>query len=75
MTCKIISDETIRRRDVRLKMEWHDIEALIARHAMEQIGAPSGVRIDVKLSQVEEGSPSYRVGKWTAAIEITMPVD
>lgn len=75
MTCKVISDETIRRRDVRLKMEWHDIEALIARHAMEQIAAPSGCKIGVKLSQVEEGSPSYRVEKWTAAIEITMPVD
>jgi hypothetical protein len=72
---KVLSDETIRRRDVRLKMEWDDIEGLISFAAMEQIGAPSGARVGVKLSQSEEGSPSYRIGEWTAIVEVTFPVD
>ena len=72
---KVLSDETIRRRDVRLKMEWSDIEGLIARAAMEQIGAPSGVSIAVKLTQSEEGSPSYRISEWTASVDLTWPID
>jgi len=72
---KVLSDETIRRRDVRLKMEWSDIEGLIAFAAMEQIGAPSGCRVEVVLSQGEAGSPSYRIGEWTAIVKVTMPVD
>lgn len=72
---EVIKDETIRRRDVKLKMSWQDLEGLISLAAMEQIGAPSGSRVGVKLSQSKEGSPSYCIDEWTAIIEVSSPID
>lgn len=72
---EVLKDETIRRRDVRLKMNWQDLDGLISFAVMEQIGAPDGSTVKVKLSQSEAGSPSYRIDEWTAVIEVTFPID
>lgn len=71
-----LSDETIRRRDVRVKLEWADIKHLITEAAMKEAGLegnPAYVEIEIK--QEERGSPSYRIGEWSAIAKVTVPVD
>jgi hypothetical protein len=80
MAAKLLSDETIRRRDVRASMEWSDIKRMIARAVMDEHGldgAPgvNGVVVEVKMKQDERGSPSYSVNEWSAIVTITLPVD
>jgi hypothetical protein len=73
---KTLSDETIRRRDVRVKLEWSDIKRMITEAAMKEAGIegdPAHVEIEIK--QEERGSPSYRVSEWSAVAKVTMPVD
>lgn len=76
---KTLSDETIRRRDVRVKLEWRDIEAVLARIAMTEAGvegAPgaNGVVAEVRLEQETEGSPAYSVRRWAGIVTITLPL-
>ncbi|MGE4321938.1 MAG: hypothetical protein AB7E60_02790 [Sphingobium sp.] len=76
---KTLSDETIRRRDVRVKLEWRDIEAVLARMAMAEAGiegAPGakGVVAEVELKQETEGSPSYGVRRWSGIVSVTVPI-
>jgi hypothetical protein len=79
MTAKPLSDETIRRRDVRAKVEWADLKAMIGRAVMADLSLPgavgvNGVEIEIELKQEERGSPSYRIGEWSAIVKITLPV-
>ena len=74
----IISDQTIRRRDVRLVMDWADVKRLLTAEAMRIAGLDESTTptdVEVKLAQREEGSPSYRVSKWDASVSITVPLD
>lgn len=80
MPIKPLSDETIRRRDVRAAVPWPVIKDLIARAAMKELdlqGAPgvNGVVVEVEVKQDEEGSPRYRISAWSAIVKITLPVD
>lgn len=80
MTVKPLSDETIRRRDVRAKIEWPQIKALIAGATMADLGLPGaagvdGVVAEVELTQAERGSPSYRISEWSAIVKVTLPID
>ena len=77
---KALSDATVRRRDVRAKVEWSDLKAMLARSVMNDLELPgaagvNGVTVEVELKQEERGSPSYRIGEWSAIVTVTLPVD
>ena len=75
----VLTDVTIRRRDVRVKLDWLDLEALVKARAMEVAGLTAddldGVNVEVKMDQETRGSPSYRVGEWSAIVEVKLPVE
>lgn len=76
-----LSDETIRCRTVRAKLEWAELKRLIGMAAVESCGlkgAADGVNnceVDVTISQEQEGSPSYSVQKWSAIVTVKLDVD
>lgn len=80
MPIKVLSDDTIRRRDVRLIVPWSEIEELIAKAALGHAGIKgsigmTGVSCAVDIEQETEGSPSYRVNRWQATVKLTVPLD
>lgn len=71
-----LSDETIRRRDIRMKIEWRDLRRLIGQAVMDAAGLTDTLaNIEINLKQDERGSPSYRIDEWSAIVKVTVPVD
>lgn len=79
MAAEMLSDETIRRRDLRIKVDWSDVAKAIAWSAADDLGIDrddvDASNAVVELKQEERGSPSYRIGEWTAIVKITLPID
>lgn len=72
----ILSDETIKRRTIRVKLDWNDLQKILRDTACRDAGVPEHtVDWSIAISQVTEGSPSYPVKKWEAIATLTLPVD
>jgi hypothetical protein len=76
---KTISDVTIQRRDVRVALDWFDLQSVIGHMAIMSAGldkVPNAdqVEVEIKIEQETEGSPSYPVPKWKAWVNLTVPL-
>jgi len=76
MSINTLSDDTVNKRTVRVKVPWADLQRVIrdaaTRHAgVEHLEAAS---VRVEINQLTEGSPSYPVKKWDAiaTVEINL---
>lgn len=77
---KVLSDVTTRRRDVSIKVEWPELKELLSLAAINASGIESalgvnGVKVEVRIEQKKEGSPSYSVDEWSAIVTVAQPVD
>lgn len=77
---EVLKDDTIRRRDVRVRINWSELREIIARCAVAEganIDPDAEFKGDIKITinQREEGSPSYRVSKWDALVDLSLPID
>ncbi|MFD1103705.1 hypothetical protein [Sphingobium olei] len=74
---KVIKDETIHRRDVRVSLDWLDLKRAIisasldaAKLTEDEIDAATLV-----IEQETQGSPSYSVQRWTARVDLTVGLE
>lgn len=72
---RVLTDKTIRQRDIRVELGWSDIRHLLELAAFDATGlrdGTAGVSFEVKVEQIEEGSPSYKTGRWRALVDVTI---
>ena len=68
---KILKDAIVHQREVTVTFTAHELREIIVREAMQVAGAdvaPLSVKLVVR--QEEEGSPSYRVDRWNASVDL-----
>ena len=66
---KILTDEQVHHRRVKVHFSWHEIRDLLLVEAMRIAGGEPG-RKTITISQEEEGSPRYKVDRWNATVEV-----
>lgn len=76
---KTISDVSIRRREVRVSLDWLDLRSLIGHAAIKAAGLDDidnagDVDVQIRVEQETEGSPSYNVKRWRAMVDLTVPL-
>jgi hypothetical protein len=57
-------------------IEWEELRALIVEAVLKEVAVRpdrANIGTSLQIKQVEEGSPAYRVNRWTATVEIINP--
>jgi hypothetical protein len=68
---KILKDDVTHVRSVCARVEWDDLKALIVRAVCDELGKnPKDFTRMVEIKQEEQGSPSYRVDRWVAIVNL-----
>lgn len=70
---KILKDEQIRERRVTVTFTASELYELVVLEAMRIAGATAS-KNTLKISQEEEGSPSYPVDRWRASVQIVQEI-
>lgn len=74
---KVVKHDIIHRREIRVHLEWPDVKRALRDLALQQIHIPLSpdderMTVDFNLKQLEEGSPSYKVSKWEAFVNVDL---
>lgn len=76
---KTVSDVSIRRREVRVSLDWLDLKSLLSHAAIKAAGLDGidnagDIDVQIRVEQETEGSPSYNVKRWRAMVDLTVPL-
>lgn len=66
---KIVNEEKVRQRRVTVSFTDNELYELIVLEAMRIAGASTS-KNTLRIRQEEEGSPAYKVDRWSATVEI-----